>query len=114
MSLARGEFTAAEYGQKAKKNTVQVSGRAYYLIIIIIIIIAIVLRKSGGSNHKTYQHRRITILVASGNDEFRKRFSQWKLGRIFGGGGGGASAVLVVAVLAAVVQGGAGGWRSQW
>ena len=51
MSLARGEFSAAEYGQKAKKS----SGKGAPLgliIFIIFIIIAIISRNSGNSNNR--------------------------------------------------------------
>jgi uncharacterized protein len=51
MSLAKGEFSAAEYGQRAKKN----SGNDVpvgLIIFIIIIVIAMISRKSGGSNNK--------------------------------------------------------------
>lgn len=51
MSLSRGEFSAAEYGQKAKKNTGK--GAPLGLIIFIVfIIIAMISRNSGGSNNK--------------------------------------------------------------
>lgn len=51
MSLARGEYSAAEYGQKAKKSTGK--GAPLGLIIFIIfIIIAMISRNSGGSNNK--------------------------------------------------------------
>jgi uncharacterized protein len=51
MSLARGEFSAAEYGNKAKKS----SGKDVpvgLIIFIVIIIIAMISRKSGGSNNR--------------------------------------------------------------
>lgn len=51
MSLARGEFSAAEYGQRAKKSTGK--GAPLGLIIfIVLIIIAIISRNSGSSNNK--------------------------------------------------------------
>ncbi len=51
MSLARGEYSAAEYGQKAKKGTGK--GAPLGLIIFIVfIIIAMISRNSGGSNNK--------------------------------------------------------------
>ena len=51
MSLARGEFSAADYGQKAKKSTGKKSP-AGAIIFIIIIAIAIFAGRSGGSNRR--------------------------------------------------------------
>jgi uncharacterized protein len=49
MSLARGEFSAADYGQRAKKSVGK--GIPFGLIIfIVIIIISMISRGSGGSN----------------------------------------------------------------
>ncbi len=50
MSLARGEFTAAQYGKSIKKGNGS-SGTVFF-IILIIFIITIISRKSGGSNQK--------------------------------------------------------------
>jgi uncharacterized protein len=51
MSLARGEFTSAEYGQSAKKSTGK--GAPIGLILFIVfIIIAMISGKSGGSHNK--------------------------------------------------------------
>ena len=51
MSLARGEFSAAEYGQKAKKSGGK-NSPAGIIIFIIIIVIVIFAGKSGGSNRR--------------------------------------------------------------
>lgn len=51
MSLARGEFSAAEYGQKAKKSTGK-NAPFGLIIFIVFIILAVFSRKSGGSNNK--------------------------------------------------------------
>jgi uncharacterized protein len=51
MSLARGEFSAADYGQKAKKSTGKKSP-AGAIIFIIIIAFAIFAGRSGGSNRR--------------------------------------------------------------
>jgi uncharacterized protein len=51
MSLARGEFSAAEYGQKAKKSSGK-STPVGIIIFFIIIVIAIFAGKSGGSNRR--------------------------------------------------------------
>jgi uncharacterized protein len=51
MSLARGEFSAEDYGQKAKKSSGKKSP-AGAIIFIIIIAIAIFAGRSGGSNRR--------------------------------------------------------------
>jgi uncharacterized protein len=51
MSLARREFSAAEYGQRAKKNGHN-EAPVGLIIFIVIIIIAMISRNSGGSNNK--------------------------------------------------------------
>jgi uncharacterized protein len=51
MSLARREFSAAEYGQRAKKGTTK--GVPFGLLIFIVFIIIMMIgRNSGGSNNK--------------------------------------------------------------
>jgi uncharacterized protein len=50
ISLARGEFSADEYGQRAKKSTGKVP--VGLIIFIVIIIISMISRGSGGSNRK--------------------------------------------------------------
>jgi uncharacterized protein len=51
MSLIRGEYTASEYGQRAKKGSGKDAPFAL-IIFIIFIIIALISKKSGGSNSK--------------------------------------------------------------
>lgn len=51
MSLARGEFSASQYGQKPKKSKGKDTPIGTF-IFIAIIIIAMISRKSGGSNQK--------------------------------------------------------------
>lgn len=51
MSLARGEYSAADYGQRAQKS----GGKDIplgFIIFIVFIVIALISRKSGGSNNK--------------------------------------------------------------
>ena len=51
ISLARGEFSAADYGHKGKKSGEK--GISFgFIIFIVFIIIAMISRKSGGSNNK--------------------------------------------------------------
>lgn len=84
MSLARGEFSAAEYGQRAKKST----GKNIpfgLVIFIVFIIIAMVSRGSGGSNNKH---------ISTGGLPFWMLLGMMNSGRgsgggFSGGGGGG-------------------------
>ena len=84
MSLARGEFSAAEYGQRAKKS----SGKNIpfgLVIFIVFIIIAMVSRGSGGSNNKH---------ISTGGLPFWMLLGMMNSGRgsgggFSGGGGGG-------------------------
>lgn len=83
MSLARGEFSAAEYGQKAKKST----GKNIpfgLVIFIVFIIIVLVSRGSGGSNNKH---------IGTGSLPFWMLLGMMSSGRGSGGGfsGGGGS-----------------------
>jgi len=50
MSLARGEFSASQYGNRAKKSSGK--GSPIGFIIIVIILIFVLSRRSGGSNNK--------------------------------------------------------------
>ncbi len=50
MSLARGEFSASQYGNRAKKSSGKSSPLPF--IIIVIFLIAVLSRRSGGSNNK--------------------------------------------------------------
>ena len=87
MSLARGEFSAAEYGQKAKKS--REKGTPVGLIIfIIIIIIAMISRKSGGSNNKHISTGGLPFWMLLGMmNSGRGSGGSW--GGFSGGGGGG-------------------------
>jgi uncharacterized protein len=81
MSLARGEYSAAEYGQKAKKS----SGKNLPLgliIFIVFIIIAISSRGSGGSNNKH---------LSTGGLPFWMLMSMMNSGKGSGGSWGGFS-----------------------
>jgi uncharacterized protein len=51
MSLARGEYTAAEYGAKAKKSGGE-SSPIGLIIFIVVIVVVMIAGKSGGSNNR--------------------------------------------------------------
>ena len=88
MSLARGEFSAAEYGQKAKKS----SGKEVpvgIIIFIIIIIIAMISRKSGGSNNKNISTGGLPFWLLLGMMGSGRGSHSGSWGGFSGGGGGG-------------------------
>jgi uncharacterized protein len=85
MSLARGEFSAAEYGNKAKKS--QGKGFPIGLIIFIVFLIFVISGKSGGSNRRN---------ISSGGLPFWLLMSMMNSGRgshsgSWGGFSGGSS-----------------------
>jgi uncharacterized protein len=87
MSLARGEFTAAQYGQKAKKT----AGKGIPLglmIIVVFIIISMISRNSGGSNNKHISTGGLPFWMLLGMmNSGRGSSGSW--GGFSGGGGGG-------------------------
>jgi uncharacterized protein len=87
MSLARGEFSAADYGQRAKKSSTK--GVPFGLIIFIIfIIIAMVGRNSGGSNNKHISTGGLPFWMLMGMmNSGRGSSGSW--GGFSGGSGGG-------------------------
>lgn len=86
MSLARGEFSAVNYGHRAKKS----SGKALpfgFIIFIVIIIISMISRNSGGSNkHISTGGLPFWMLLGMMNSG---RGSGGSWGGFSGGGGGG-------------------------
>jgi len=86
MSLARREFSAADYGQRAKKST----GKSIpfgLLIFIVFIIISMISRGSGGSNkHISTRGLPFWMLMGMMNSG---RGSGGSWGGFSGGGGGG-------------------------
>jgi uncharacterized protein len=81
MSLARKEFSASEYGQRAKKGTGK--NLPFGLVIfIVIIIIAMISRGSGGSNNKH---------ISTGSLPFWMLLGMMNSGRGSGGSWGGFS-----------------------
>jgi uncharacterized protein len=87
MSLARGEFSASQYGQKAKKS----SGKGFplgFIIIIVVIIAAISRGSSGGSNNKHISTGGLPFWMLLGMmNSGRGSSGSW--GGFSGGGGGG-------------------------
>jgi uncharacterized protein len=87
MSLARGEFSAAQYGHKARKGSGKSSPIGF--IIIIVIIIAVISRgSSGGSNNKHISTGGLPFWMLLGMmNSGRGSSGSW--GGFSGGGGGG-------------------------
>ena len=86
MSLARGEFSAAEYGQKRGKST----GKRTPLgvIIFIVFIILLISRRSGGGNNKHLSTGGLPFWVLLGMmNSGKSHGGSW--GGFSGGGGGG-------------------------
>jgi uncharacterized protein len=87
MGLARNEFSAADYGRKAKKST----GKGVPLgliLVIVFIIISIVSRNSGGSNNKHISTGGLPFWLLMGMmGSGRGSSGSW--GGFSGGGGGG-------------------------
>ncbi len=87
MSLARGEFSAAQYGNRAKKSSGK--GSPIGFIIIVIVIIAVISRgASGGSNNKHISTGGLPFWMLLGMmNSGRGSSGSW--GGFSGGGGGG-------------------------
>jgi uncharacterized protein len=87
ISLVRKEFSAADYGRRAKKST----GKNIpfgLIIIIVFIIISMVSRGSGGSNNKHLSTRGLPFWMLMGMmNSGRGSGGSW--GGFSGGGGGG-------------------------
>ena len=91
MSLARGEFSASEYGQRGKKSTGK--GVPFGLIIFIIfIVIAMISGKSGGSNNKNISTGGLPFwmllgMMSSGRGSHSGSWGGFSGGSSGGGGG---------------------------
>ena len=88
ISLARGEFSAADYGQKGKRS----QGKGIpvgFIIIVIFIIIAMVSRKSGGSNNKHIGSGGLPFWLLLGMMNSGRSSSSGSWGGFSGGSSGG-------------------------
>jgi uncharacterized protein len=88
MALARGEFTAEQYGQKGKK---QIGNNMPFGLVIFIIFIVILLisKRSGGSNRRNISTGGLPfwVLLSMMNSGRGSHSGSW--GGFSGGGGGG-------------------------
>jgi uncharacterized protein len=88
MSLARGEFSAADYGQRSKKS----SGKNIpfgLTILIVFVIISIISRRSGGSNNKHISTGGLPFWMLLGMMNSGRGSHSGSWGGFSGGGGGG-------------------------
>ena len=93
MSLARGEFTAEQYGKSMKKNASGAPGGIFFIIVTIFLIV-IISGKSGGSNHKNISTSGLSLwmllgMMNSGHNSHSGSWGGFSGGGGFGGGGGG-------------------------
>jgi uncharacterized protein len=89
ISLVRGEFTASEYSQKAKKP----SGKGMpvgLIIFIVFIVIALISGKSGGSNNKNISTGGLPFWMLLGMMNSGRGSHSGSWGGFSGGGGGGS------------------------
>ncbi len=88
MALARGEYSAAEYGQKIKKKTA--SDVPVGLIIFVVILVIVLLSgKSGGSNNKHIGSGGLPLWMLLGMMGSGRGSHGGSWGGFSGGGGGG-------------------------
>ena len=86
MALARGEYTAEEYGKKNKKSAAKA---APFGIIIIIFIIIMFLSNSGKSNHSNISRSGLPFWLLLGMMNSGRNSHSGSWGGFSGGGGGG-------------------------
>jgi uncharacterized protein len=86
MALARGEYTADQYGRKMKKNPAKA---APFGIFIILIIILMIMKNSGRSNHNNISRSGLPFWVLLGMMNSGRNSHSGSWGGFSGGGGGG-------------------------
>jgi uncharacterized protein len=91
MALARGEYTAAQYGKNARKSPGKI---APFGIFVIFIIIMMIFRNSGRSNHSNISRSGLPFwlllgMMNSGRNSHNGSWGGFSGGGGFGGGGGG-------------------------
>jgi uncharacterized protein len=86
MALARGEYTAAQYGKRIKSNTAR---SAPFGIFIFIMFIIMLLRNSGRSNHNNISRTGLPFWMLMGMMNSGRNSHNGSWGGFSGGGGGG-------------------------
>jgi len=91
MALARGEYSAAQYGKQIKKSVGKVAPAGIFIIVFIIIMI---LRNSGRSNHNNISRSGLPFwlllgMMNSGRNSHDGSWGGFSGGGGFGGGSGG-------------------------
>jgi uncharacterized protein len=89
MSLARGEFSAAEYGQKRGPKSSSKNSPGFFGIVIIVFIIVLIFGKKGGGNNKNISTGGLPLwlLLGAMNSGRGSHGGSW--GGFSGGGSGG-------------------------
>ena len=91
MSLARGEFTADQYGKSKKSSP---GGVAPVIFFIILIIVIMFIRSNGGSNQRNIGRKGLPLwmlltMMNSGSNRHSGSWGGFSGGGGFGGGSGG-------------------------
>ena len=86
MALARGEYTAEQYGKNNKKSAAQAAPLGIFIVIFIIIMI---LRNSGRSNHSNISRSGLPFWMLLGMMNSGRNSHSGSWGGFSGGGGGG-------------------------
>jgi uncharacterized protein len=86
MALARGEFTADQYGKNIKRSPTKVAPIGLFVIILIIIMI---FRNSGRSNHSNISRSGLPFWLLLGMMNSGRGSHNGSWGGFSGGGGGG-------------------------
>jgi uncharacterized protein len=86
MALARGEYTADQYGKKMKKNPAKA---APFGIFIILILILMIMKNSGRSNHNNISRSGLPFWVLLGMMNSGRNSHSGSWGGFSGGGSGG-------------------------
>jgi uncharacterized protein len=89
MSLARGEFTADQYGKSRKRGSKTEAPPFILIIILVVFIISVISRKSGGSNHKNISTGGLPLWMLLGMMGSGRNSHSGSWGGFSGGGGGG-------------------------
>jgi uncharacterized protein len=91
MALARGEYSAAQYGKNIKTSRAKSAPIGFFIVILFIMII---LRSSGRSNHNNISRTGLPFwmlmgMMNSGRNSHNGSWGGFSGGGGFGGGGGG-------------------------
>jgi uncharacterized protein len=91
MSLARGEYSAAEYGKKGGARKSSKDSPGFFLIVVAIFVIILIFGKKGGGHNKNISSGGLPLwlLLGAMNSGRGSHGGSWGGFSGFGGGGGG-------------------------